>query len=80
MVRHMQATAVCDVAQAVLREFFPRHIGRIRVRYFKDGVLYCDVPSSVLAAEIRLQEKALITAIHERLGPKRSIIDRIAVC
>ena len=79
MIHQMQSTAVCDAAAAVFREFFPTHAHRIRVQYFKEGVLYCDAPSSVLAAEIRFQALGLITTIHERLGQKRAIVERIVV-
>ncbi|TSC84830.1 MAG: Uncharacterized protein G01um101413_214 [Parcubacteria group bacterium Gr01-1014_13] len=67
--KHVEASIVVEKTNEVLQEFFGVESKRFaQAVYFKDRTISITCLSSVMAQEIRLNEKKLIPAINNKLG------------
>ena len=67
--KHVEASMVVEKTNEVLLEFFGVESKRFaQAVYFKERTISITCLSSVMAQEIRLNEKKIITAINNKLG------------
>ena len=67
--KHVEATIVVEKTNDVLQEFFGIESKRFaQAVYFKDRTISITCLSSVMAQEIKLNEKKIILAINNKLG------------
>lgn len=67
--KRVEATVVVEKANQVLRELFGAEATKFaQAIYFKDKVIAITCLSSVMAQEIRLNEKKIISSINAKLG------------
>ncbi len=67
--KHVEASVVVEKTNEVLKEFFGAESTRFaQAVYFKDKTITITCLSSVMAQEIKLNEKKIIIAINSKLG------------
>ena len=67
--KHVEASMVVEKTNEILKEFFGAQSKRFaQAVYFKDRTISITCLSSVMAQEIRLNEKKIIVAINNKLG------------
>lgn len=67
--KHVAATIVVEKANEVIKELFgPASIKFAQAVYFKDKVIAITCLSSVMAQEIKLNEKKIISGTNNKLG------------
>lgn len=67
--KHVEASMVVEKTNEILIEFFGAESKRFaRAVYFKDRTISITCLSSVMAQEIKLNEKKIIFAINNKLG------------
>ena len=67
--KHVEASLVVEKTNDVLLEFFGVESKRFaQAVYFKERTISITCLSSVMAQEIKLNEKKIITAINNKLG------------
>ncbi len=67
--KHVEASIVVEKTNEVLREFFSPESKRFaQAVYFKDRTISITCLSSVMAQEIKLNERKIILSINNKLG------------
>lgn len=67
--KHVEAAIVVEKTNEVLREFFgPESTRFAQAVYFKDRTISITCLSSVMAQEIKLNERKIILSINNKLG------------
>ena len=67
--KHVEASLVVEKANEVLKEFFGAQSTRFaQAVFFKDRSIAITCLSSVMAQEIKLNERKIIAAINNKLG------------
>lgn len=74
--KHVEASVVVEKTNEILRDLFGAGSKRFaQAVYFKERTISITCLSSVMAQEIRLNEKQIITALNDKLGGK--IVEKI---
>lgn len=67
--KHVEASLVVEKTNELLKEFFGAQSARFaQAVYFKDRTITITCLSSVMAQEIKLNEKKIIAALNNKLG------------
>ena len=67
--KHVEASIVVEKTNKIIKEFFGEESTRFaQAVYFKDRTITITCLSSVMAQEIRLNEKKIILSINNKLG------------
>ena len=67
--KHVEASMVVEKTNEILKEFFGAESTRFaQAVYFKDRTITITCLSSVMAQEIKLNEKKIITALNNKFG------------
>jgi len=67
--KQVEASLAVEKTNEVLREFFGAESARFsQAVYFKDRTITITCLSSVMAQEIKLNEKKMLAAINQKLG------------
>ncbi len=73
----VDAARIISVLEEILAEKWGATARRgIKVKFFKDNAIYISCTSSVLAQEVRFNEKILIGGVMEKVGGK-VVIEKI---
>lgn len=74
--RHVGASLIVEKTNDILKDMFGQESKKFsQAVYFKDSVIAITCLSSVIAQEIKLNEKKIISAINDKLG--RQIVQKI---
>ena len=67
--KHVEASMVVEKTNEILKEFFGAESTRFaQAVYFKERTITITCLSSVMAQEIKLNEKKIIMALNDKLG------------
>jgi len=69
------ALVIEEFKKVLLKKFGQKILKRVKILHFKNGILSLSVLSSVIAQEIKLNEKNLLKKINEKFGKK--LVERI---